>query len=474
MTRLIHWSEGMFMRVQTLQMLQQGFLERTDDLRRLGIHYPYGVLEAELARAALERGKVEFSRLRVVMRSGLEVIVPDHCNLEALEVRKELADSRSGEVTILLGVPEYSDTGPNAFRADQKADLEGKYRYVPRTEERADENTGDNRQPIVTRWLNARLLVEREGGRTGQEGLECLPVLRVKKGSTTGGADFRIERVLEYAPPLRLLSAGPEIRDLAGRAVGRLENARVRVSRKLRQQPVAADTVLGAQVRQLIRQLLLSRHAARLGALRDSPHVTPFEMFSGLNEALAELEALAATRDPEADPGLRYDHEALYPLFERLGDRIEAALREADDVDILSVEFKQAPDGVARAAVGPEFFAANVLAWYFAVETRVPRSDLALLLANRKLFELTAPKEVGTGVGGLQLREEADTPAGLRASLRYFRIDPPDRELTAGVWKRIQTAREMAINLRPHSNLAGSKFILYATLQRLPSDADAD
>ena len=95
MTRLVHWQEGMFMRVQHLQSLQQGLLERLEDIRRFQHHYPYGVIEAELARDALEGGKVRFSRLRAILRNGLEVSVPEGCELDALPVREAVARSRA-------------------------------------------------------------------------------------------------------------------------------------------------------------------------------------------------------------------------------------------------------------------------------------------------------------------------------------------------------------------------------------------
>src|SRR2546421_213883 len=101
MTRLVHWHEGMFMRVQNLQMMQQGMLERIEGLRSLQHHYPYGIIEAVVARDALQTGKLRFERLRAVFRNGVEIEAPAECDLPALPLQEELARSRSGEVTVL-------------------------------------------------------------------------------------------------------------------------------------------------------------------------------------------------------------------------------------------------------------------------------------------------------------------------------------------------------------------------------------
>jgi type VI secretion system protein ImpJ len=473
MTRLVHWQEGMFMRVQSLQMLQQGLLERTEALRQMQQHYPYGVLEIDWDRAALEAGKISFTRLRVVLRTGLEVIVPEQCELASFPVREELGRSRTGELTILLGVPDHGLDHPNAFQARARADLQAKYRYLVQDEDRPDENTGDNRQPVLVRTLNGRLLFEHQD----RSGLECLPLLRVRRAGMGAGTEFRVEVIPTVAPPCRLLSAWPPMAEMVRLAVQRVETSRRSLARSLRAQKFSLDALHGIQVVKLVRLLALSRHGARLATLLRSPHTTPFEAFQALYEILCELEVLRPRMDLTTDRALAYDHDDIYPVMSRLCDRLEQALRDTGEVNYLAVQFvaqPQQPDQV-RAAITPEFFGANVTAYYLAVKTQLAVGDLTNTLQDRMRFELTVPSRLGQAFGGLQLRHEPDPPAGFpdAPDLYYFRIE---QSAHASLWDKVQAEKELGINRRnPHLSLINAAFTLYATLEpRAPEADDAD
>ena len=455
------------MRVQTLQALQQGLLERLDGLRQMHRHYPYGVVEMELARDALEAGKISFTRLRVILRNGLEVVVPSQCELESFPVRDELARSPSGELSILLGVPEYSLERPNALRPAAKTDLLAKYRYVVQDEFRPDENSGDNAQPIFTRTLNARLLFDVQD----QRGLECLPLLRVRRAAAGAGAEFRIELVPEAVPPCLLLAAGPALAEEARLAIQLVLLARRRLARHLRTQRISLDTLAGAQIHQVIRLMALARHGARLAPLQQSPNTTPFEMFQALYEALCELEALRPGVDLEGTR-LEYDHEDPFRLFSLLRTRLDEALREAEGVNYEAVEFEpepQKPDRV-RARLKPKFLGTNVAAYYLAIKTPLSVTEVAAILTDKRRFELTIPERLGQAFGGLLLTHTPNFPAGLpdAPDLHYFRV-----ELTGNknkpemlLWDKVRAGGELAIQRKsPLIDLSNAAFTFYAIFQ---------
>lgn len=501
MTRLVHWQEGMLMRVQNLQMLQQGFLERLEDVRRFQHHYPYGVIEAEVARDALEAGKIRFVRLRVLLRSGLEVIHPTECELAALPVREELAKSRSGEVTVLLGVPDYSSGLANAFRVDERPDHRVKYRYIPRSEVRYDENTGDNKQAIVVRTLNARLVFEHED----RSGLECLPLARVRRANAGSGTEFRVELAAGFVPPCLFLPPPTAVQDPAARTAGpqpilpdislphrlseevhlavqKVEVARQLQDARLQNERLNMAALQGSQFQQWMRFLSLSRHAGRLLTLEHSPHTTPFDMFLALYETLCEMEALCPPRNTGTSrvlkaTALKYDHEDPFVVFSRLRGRLEKAL-----LDVGGVEYHEAPfeldssgQNRVRAALGAQFFGPKISACYLAVKTQVSVMDLTLTLQKRQHFELTTPHAIDRGNGGLQLRYEPNPPAGLpdAPDLHYFQVERSNDSSLIQLWESVEKHGELGISrINSHLNLSKSTFIFYAILQPRAIEAE--
>ncbi len=486
MTRLVHWHEGMFMRVQSLQMLQQGVLERLEDLRCSQHHYPYGVLEAEVAGDALAAGKVRLSRLRAILPNGIEVIVPEDCDLPALPVREAIARSRSGEVLVLLAVPDYATNGQNTFRLGEVPNPQVNLRYIPKDEPRADENTGDNKQPVIVRSLNARLLLEHEP----RSGLECVPLLKVRKAS--GGTEFRVELVAGFAPPCLflpppVLASGtggngdggtPEL-SLPHRlseevylSVQRVEIARRQHSARMQDQRLTMGALQGVQFQRWVRLLALTRHAARLLTLQSTPRITPFEMFLALYEALRELEATKTSRAggrSQQEGALDYNHEEALAVFTRLRARLEKALEDVGGVEFFEAAFETDPSGPnrVRAALRPEFFGNNVAGWYLAVQSPLPAIELKPVLEDRKHFELTTPAMIDQGYGGLQLRHKPNPPPGLpdAPDLCYFQVEQSSDPLVRQLWVDTTTSKELAINRsNPHLNLSDAVFTFYAVL----------
>lgn len=479
MTSLVHWHEGMFMRVQSLQMLQQGILERLEDMRRFQHHYPYGVVEAELAEDDLKAGKIRFTRLRAVLPNGLLVVVGADCVLPAFPVREELARSRSGEeLTVCLAVPDYVPNQTNAFRLGEAPDPRVNYRYVPTEEKggRADENTGDNIQPVLVRNLNARLMFSHKD----KSGLEWLPLVKVRRARAGAGVDL----ALEFAPPCLFLSGAPKwaesvhsLSELVHSAVNKVEETRKRVAHRLRTQRLSMAALQGVQFQQWNRLLILSRQASRMLDLRESPHTTPFEMFLALHETLSELEALRPDVDPKSRPPIRYEHDDPYPDFAKLDSRLDKALEDAEAVEHLGVQFTADPNlepNTVHAVVPPEwrgFFDIDKVAQYLlAVKTPLPSSAVERILINRVQFELAVPSQIGHAGGGLQLGNEVSALPGLPdlPDVHYFPVELPLPEtdpVLEEIWNAVVAQRELAIALHPHPSLRTADFTFYAILK---------
>lgn len=492
MTRLVHWYQGMFMRVQALQMFQQGMLERIDGLHRSRGHYPYGVIEAELASDAFAAGKIRFVRLRAVLSNGLEVIAPEDCNPGDLAVKDAIARSHSGEVTIMLGVPDYAANAQNTCPSGGPAGRPVNFRYLPGDETRADENTGDTPASIKVRTVNARLMFEYEP----RSGLECLPLVRVRKASAGTGTDFRIELVPMFAPPCLYLPQ-PEVTKVADRgtapageaghdlslphrlsrevylSVQRVETARRQLSARMQDERLDMGALQGVQFQRWVRLLALSRHSARLLSLQVAPLTTPFEMFLALYETLREMEASQPRRGyagaERAGGRLEYNHEDALGTFLRLRGRLEKALEEIGEFDYQRAEFETDPGIPNRvnANLGGEFFADNVAAWYLAVKISTSLEDLIPVMRDRVLFELTTPGRIGQGWGGLQLGHRPNPPPGLpiEPDLYYFQVESSNDPVERAVWEDVKQGGVLAIDRsNPRLDLSNAAFTFYGIL----------
>ena len=153
----VHWHEGLFLQPHHLQSLQASLFESIGQERKSIRAYPYGLLESRLSHDALENMLVQYDRLQAVMPSGIELNFPGNTSLPPLNI-KERFESSGDSMTIFLGLPLWYAERGNSI--EPGADLRSKRIYKVVEAERADENTGENVQPMLLRQFNARLMFE--------------------------------------------------------------------------------------------------------------------------------------------------------------------------------------------------------------------------------------------------------------------------------------------------------------------------
>ena len=122
--------------------------------------------------------RLRFDRLHAIMPSGIEVNYPAEAELPSIDIKQVFASS-GGALNVSLGVPLWFDSRANAVAPGQEVDSRIKVLYRLNEVECADENTGENRKPILMRRINARLLLENED----PSDLEVIPLLRVVRAT---------------------------------------------------------------------------------------------------------------------------------------------------------------------------------------------------------------------------------------------------------------------------------------------------
>lgn len=496
MTPLTHWHEGMFMRVQNMQMLQQGLLERIEEVHRLSGPFGWGVLEATVARDRLEKGEIQFSRLHAVMEKGLHVRLPDDGTLKPLPVRQELEDNASkddGTLAIYLAVPDYAPNQPNVAKPGDKFELRTHLRYSQGTENRADENTGENHADLAVRSLNARLLFGREVEVARRSGVDCLLVAKIRRVASSAAVGGRIELVRSFSPPCLCLSfqdfdqeslaptktalapdtslradqsVTEELARLIASTINRFEASRSGLRDWMsKAKPYGAGTLTGATMLKILRFQSVSRHAGRLLGLKSAPGNSPFDLFLVFSEVLGELEAL----QPRWKSGLsnfpKYDHLRLFSVFEEIDRRVEMALREIEAPENLSEVFKPEPGRpeILRAVLRPDFFGPKVARYLLAIRSSLPTEEV-LSRVKAVNFELTVPSDVGRASGGMPLTHTDEIPGDLPTERTYyFEVEHTSpKQRARDLWRKIQETMQLGLG---NQGFTDSEFTFYAILQ---------
>jgi type VI secretion system protein ImpJ len=433
MSGLVHWHEGLFLQPHHLQVMQRQMLESIASERRLRTAYPYGVLEASLSSDALENMSVQFDRLRVIMPSGVEVNVPDDADLPALDIKKAFS-SGSGSFRVSLGVPIWYSGRANVVDSAAGDDWRTKRLYRVDSISSADENTGQNPQPMQVRRVNARLMLDGDD----PTDMEVLPLLRIAHGTGEGVGLPRQDAA--YIPPCYTISGSARLREMMRDLANQVEASRGELVVQLTRAGFSIEAIRGVQFEQMLRLRTLNRFGARLPSLAMARGITPFEMYLELRELLAELSALRPDRDLFEAP--RYDHDNPAVAFLDLSEKIRGLLRGAVAAKFLQAAFTREDDYFALDLTDEHLSQPNE--YFLGIRTREDPRAVAALVEDGDKFKLMAKSMIKRQIWGVKLNEERHPPVELpaQAGLHYFRLMRADSQR---MWERIAEERSIGI-----------------------------
>jgi len=376
--------------------------------------------------------------------------------LPTLDIRQAFSKA-NGSFTVLLGVPLWQSARANAFPPGQAVDPRVKLLYRVTEVECADENTGENSQPIQVRKLNARLMLEHED----TSDMETLPLLRIARAA---GEDVGLPREdAEFVPPCLLMNGSPVLRELVRDLSAQIEASRKELVVQMTRGGFNLEQIRGLQLEQMLRLRSLNRFSGRLPALVAAPGVTPLEWYLELRDLLGELSALYPDRD--AFEVANFDHERPYLAFRELSNKIRNFLRGAVAPSYLKVPFKDV-DGKPVANLLDEHFN-RPSSYFLAIKTKIDPVALASYVVDLDRFKLMPLSLADRAIRGIELKEERHPPLELPAAsdLHYFRLE---HSVSARMWQQVQMEKAAAIRWKSAElDWAGVGFTLYMTV---PSD----
>jgi len=453
MTQL-HWHEGLFLQPHHLQLMQRRVYGALGDERRRQRPYPYGVVEAELSAGELENKRVRFDRLLAVMPSGVVVDAPKGAWLSALDIA-DAFDASSGSLTVLLGVPLYYEGRANAIEPSASPTEQSARRIYRIVEsEVTDENTGEGAATVLTRKVNARLLVEGEDA----SDLETIPILRIVHGTGEDTGMPMPDRT--FVPPCVSSNGSPVLQSLLRDIANQIEATREELVVQLSRGGFDIETIRGAQLQQLLRLRTFNRFAASFPARVAAPGgVDPFEAYLELRELLGELAALHPDADSFQAPA--YDHDDPAPVFFEIAQRVRGVFKPVGMATWLRAEFARDGDLLVAQLTDEHLEKANE--YFLAVQSGQDPRQVAKLVEDADEFKLMPKSMAQARVRGVRLVEERHPPVQLpsKVGLTYFRLQ---RSESARAWERVVEEKELAIRFSGVDGPMVDQATLYMTV----------
>lgn len=435
----VHWHEGLFLQPHHLQWMQRQMLEQFRAERRLGWPYPYGVVSGGPSVEAMANLEVRFDNLHVVMPSGLEVSVPANADLPPLDVRRAFQSSSAG-FTVSIGVPLWYAGRANALSQDGQSDYRTSRLYRIAEIESADENTGENAQPLMVRRINARLLLDGDD----RTDLETLPLLRVVH--TTSEEKSLPQLDATFVPPSLVVGGSALLHKIARDIANLVEARRRELLNRMQRTGFTLDAMRGLQFAQILRLRTLNRFAGRLPSLVKAPALTPLELYLELRELLGELAALKLPEDPFDVPP--YDHLQPAVPFAELERKLRHLLPPEETGSVMKVDLVPAERMLTADLTDAHLTKAND--WFLAVLSKQNTSELVTLVEDADRFKVMSRRHVRANVWGVKLAEERNPPPQLPkpVGLTYFRLVPGESPPSARMWEEIKKEKAIAVTWR--------------------------
>ena len=429
----IHWEEGLFLQPHHLQRMQKSMFDLVGHERALTWSYPYGMIEGQLSADDLRAFRIQFTRLRAIMPSGLEVNFPESSELPTIDIKQAFASSTGGFM-VYLGVPLWIDSRANTLNGHGGGDSRAKLIYRVNEMEYADENTGENPKPLLVRRINARILLEHED----RSNLEVLPLFRVQRSTTEESSMPKVDP--DFVAPSLILNASPVLREIVRDLASQIEASRKELVVQVARGGFSIETLRGLQFEQIMRLRTLNRFAARLPSLVAAGALPPFLFYLELRELFSELCALYPDKD-EFDV-LPYNHDNPVLCFRELSTKIRGYVRGSVAPSFLKVPFVN--DGQFLAANLTDEHLTKPADYFLGIKTKEDPRGLAAFVEDADKFKLM-PRSLATrAIWGVRLKEERIVPLELPAAgdLHYFRLLRAD---SARVWDLLKIEKQAII-----------------------------
>jgi len=421
----IYWHDGLFLLPHHFQGMQREVLEGFSFQNKIHKQYHYGLIESSVDYALLENGYISFESLKAIMPSGIAIDIQNNAELAPYKVA---FDKNIDHHMVYLGVPTLKAELPNTIINDGSSEAHKRlYKLVE--EQVNNEDSGEDKNTLVFRKINARLLLDDDD----MNGYDILPIMRIEKGINYSN-HLKILVDEQYIPPALNINVSGCLKEIVHKTISNIiQNAKL-AGKNLHAQHSFMENP-EKLIKPLMRLKMLNEYGVELNCLINNPNTTPFTIYIALVKVIGGL----ATLIPEISPfeTAYYDHDNLFECFSSIRKSITSCLQVSIDKKLYNefkfmIEDKNTVSTKLTAQIIKE--SSN---FYIGISTKMSINEVMRLVEEGDSLKVIAPSlNTGRAVPGIKLEYQHIISDFLpkRSGSYYFLIENQSNE---NVWQRI-------------------------------------
>jgi type VI secretion system protein ImpJ len=452
--RSVYWQDGMMMWPHHMQEEERLHVERVRVNHRLNVHHNWGIRQLELDTDRFKSGLLAVGSLQARLRDGTLVDVPAEGRLPTLDLNEVLA--AHDPVTVYVAAAKLHANRPNVLAARgavAETAAPGapplETRYLAEEFEVADENTGEDLQPLSFRTLNLKLLTDSQD----LAGYDVLPLGRFEKDPGANGLP-RID--VNYIPPLLACDAWRPLGvDILQASFHHLSSRRDSLANRAITRGITFETNNPGDNVLLGRLGVLNEATAVLNTIAFATGVHPFTAYVEMCRLVGQLAVYTTARRAPNLPA--YDHDDLGMCYYHVK-------RQLDELDVDIAPFEEC--GFVGAGLRMQVaMQAKWLepAWqmFVGVQSPLPQTEVIRLLTKPGQLDM----KIGSsdrvdqiferGLKGLEFTHAVQPPRVLPSiqGLTYFQVN---REAQKSEWAEVQRSLALAIRVNQNRIVVGA------------------
>lgn len=413
----INWGEGMFLRPHHLQQASQ--FQRAALQREISMARPYcwGIQSIKIASAELESFNFAIRACDIRLKDGSRLIAPHNCELEPRGFKKEL-DAAGGVLDVYIGLPLLMEREPNTLMLSDETPVYHR-RYKAVYKEVADENSGENSQPLEMRRYAPRIFF----GGEDMAGFEIMQVARLER---SGFEENKPVLSQGFIPPVLVMEAWAPLYDYCKDIYQQLlaKNRSLVSQIAGRKISFGSEGVGGPEV--MLKLNITNRYSGHLRQFTSVPYLHPFDVYVELCRLAGDL---AIFDDNRGVPELPlYDHDDLGTCYLELLRVLERLINNIIPTTFIRRRFE--PVENRREVALEDTWLTPEVEFYLGIESdqddeRIDREVSFLKMGSAEDLSTL----INRRLPGLMLKRVRRTPIGLpdRPSMHYFRVSKDGR-----------------------------------------------
>ena len=421
------WSKGVFVSPQHLQV-QDRFIESLLQFRTEALAFqPWGFTRLQVNQEALANGTFAIHEASGLFPDGLAFEIPESDPAPPVKSVVEFFGPDDKSVTVWLAIPSYRVSGMNLSMREGLGDT----RYLAKTAELRDENTGGSEKPVQLARKNFRLLMEGEA----KSGFVAMAAGRVLREGTS----YQLDPA--FVPPLLDFAASDFLVSILRGLVEIVSAKRSMVAGMRRQKNQRLADFTTADIAQF---WLLYATNSYFPALRHfflSRHAHPERLFATMIALASTLTTFSLEIQPEDLPV--YNHENLGECFSALNDKLLYLLETVVPSNFISLPLKMIRTSIYATSIFEDRFLQNTK-MYLAIGADMDAAEL--IRKTPDLVKICSADHIEhlirQALPGVPLTHVPAPPATIPINMnhQYFSLNQ------AGLaWEAIGRARNLAV-----------------------------